>query len=214
MKEEQTQFAKDMEDKKATWNKKQMELENNYTELKETLEKQRKREAEEYQYHLEMTRRQETQAYALKQEVLEKEWEEKRQEIAQKEALLNSRLEEIENLKKKVEQFPEELVRETEKVTQIVTQRLEGHHQFAVTLKEKEIEGERSLSLQKIASLEAKVKEQALAITQLTQKANESINQVQAIAYKALETSSARLPFASYGDKAQETSQARHEKAA
>ena len=201
MQEERVQFEKEVDEKKAHWNKKQVDLELNYTELKEKLEKQHKREEEEYKYNLEISRRQEQQDYLLKKELLEKELEQRRQDLDQKEASLESRLEEIKQLKEKVEQFPAELGRETEKTAQEITQRLEAQHQFAVTLKEKEIEGERNLALQKIASLEAKVKEQAASIAQLTQKANESIQQVQAIACKALEASSSRLPQLAYVDK-------------
>ncbi len=81
-------------------------------------------------------------------------------------------------------------------------------------LKEKEIEGEKKLYLQKIASLEAKVKEQDAFITQLTQKANEATQQVQSIACKALEASSQRLPYSAYGEKIQELPQQRQDKQA
>jgi hypothetical protein len=207
MKEDRAQFEKEMDEKKTLWSKKQVDLELNYTELKEKLEKQHKREEEEYKYNLEVSRRQEQQDYLLKKELLEKELEQKRAELDQKEASLESHLQEIEKLKEKVEQFPAELAKETEKTAQEIAQRLEAQHQFAETLKEKEIEGERNLALQKIASLEAKVKEQAVSIAQLTQKANESIQQVQTIACKALEASSSRLSPLPYGDKGQEITQ-------
>lgn len=214
MKETQERFAKEMEEKKALWDKKQTDLEMTYVDTKEKLEKQRKREEEEYKYTLALNRRQEAQAHTLKQEALEKELEDKRQDLAQKEILIESRLAEMDALKEKVQKFPEELTRETERAVQDITERLETQHKFAVTLKEKEIEGEKKLHLQKIASLEAKVKEQDAFITQLTQKTNEATQQVQAIAYKALEASSQRLPYSSYGEKAQELPQQRQEKQA
>ena len=61
--------------------------------------------------------------------------------------------------------------------------------------------------------METKIKEQAVLIAQLTQKANESVNQVQEIACKALDASSAR-PYASYGDKGQDVAQLVQEKLA
>ena len=214
MKETREQFAKEMEDKKALWDKKQTDLEISYADIKEKLEKQHKREEEEYKYTLALTRRQEAQAYTLKQEALEKALEDKRQDLGQKEAIIESRLTEMEALKEKVQKLPEELARETERATQEVTEKLESQHKFAVTLKEKEIEGEKKLHLQKIASLEAKVKEQDAFIAQLTQKANEATQQVQAIACKALEASSQRLSYSSYGEKVQELPQQRQEKQA
>lgn len=214
IKEEQEQFVKEMEDKKTLWDKKQAELEMTYAERQKKLEKQHKWEEEEYKHNLEIARRQETQAYALKQDALEKELEERRHDLAQKEALIESRLTEIEMLKEKVRQFPEELARETERMAQEVTDKLNSQHKFAVTLKEKETEGEKKLHLQKIASLEAKVKEQDSFILQLTQKANEASQQVQSIACKALEASSQRLSYSSYGEKIQEFPQNRQEKQA
>ena len=212
MKEERDQFEKEMQDKKVLWDKKQSDLEISYADRQEKLEKQRKREEEEYKYTLEVARRQEAQAYLLKQEALEKILEEKRQDLAQKETLIESRLLEIEELREKVQKFPEELEQETEKTAQEITEKLESQHNFAVTLKEKEIDGEKKLYLQKIASLESKVKEQESFISQLTQKADEATQQVQAIACKALEASSQRFPYSSYGEKAQELPQNRSEK--
>jgi hypothetical protein len=206
MKEERIQFERDMEDRKALWTKKQSELELTYTELEEKREKQYKRDEEEYTYMLDVSRRQEHQDYLLKKELLEKDLDQKRQDLAQKEAEVESRLQEIQMLQDKVDQFPEELAKEKEKAIQDTIQRLEAQHRFEVTLKEKEIEGERNLLLQKIASLEAKSKEQSTLIAQLTQKANESIHQVEAIACKALEASSNRLSQLSYGDKGQDIS--------
>ena len=62
--------------KKFLWDKKRAELETSYTELKEKLEKQHKREEEEYKYTLELSRRQELQDYVSKKDALEKELEE------------------------------------------------------------------------------------------------------------------------------------------
>lgn len=214
MKETRDQFEREMEDKKTLWDKKLADLETSYADRLETLEKQHKREEEEYKYTLELARRQEVQEYTLKQEALEKTLEEKRQDLAQKEVLIESRLTEIEVLKEKVQKFPEELARETNRTAEEITEKLESQHKFAVTLKEKEIEGEKKLNLQKVASLEAKVKEQDTLIAQLTQKANDATQQVQSIACKALEASSQRLSFSSYGEKIQDFPQQRHEKQA
>lgn len=214
MQETREQLSKEMEDKKALWEKKQADLEMNYAETKEKLEKQHKREEEEYKYTLEVTRRQEGQAYRLKQEALEKTLADKQQDLAQKEALIESRLIEIESLNEKVQKFPEELAREMERTTQEVTEKLVAQHNFAVTLKEKEIEGEKKLYLQTIASLEAKVKGQEALISQLTQKASDATEQVQAIACKALDASSQRLSYPSYTEKLQEFPQQRLEKKA
>ena len=108
-----------------------------YSELKEKLEKQHKRAEEDYKYSLEVSRRQELQEHAIKQEIIEKELNEKRQEIIQKEILLDARMQEMESLQEKFEKFPDELAKATEKTSHEVTERLETQHKFTITLREK-----------------------------------------------------------------------------
>ena len=70
-------------------------------------------------------------------------------------------------------------------------ERLEIKYRHDAELAAKEIEGERKLSKQMISGLEGKIKEQEELIRQLTQKANEAGNQVQNIAFKAIEGAAA-----------------------
>jgi hypothetical protein len=203
LKMSQQRLALDQEltSKKAEWEKQQAILEAEFAERKEKLAKQHQRDEEDYAYNLEIQRRNDMQDYALKKAELEKELDNKRQELNQKEAHMNARLQEFERLKQQVEQFPAELTKATEKTAQEITEKLNAQYHFTTALKEKEIDGERKLQEQKIASLENRIKELELHITKLTHKADEAASQVQEIACRALDASSQRLSFSHYADK-------------
>jgi hypothetical protein len=68
-----------------------------------------------------------------------------------------------------------------------VTDRLTTVIKHEKELLARDLEGERKLNRQIIASLESKIKEQEELIRQLTLKADESVSQVQTIAIKAIE---------------------------
>lgn len=68
-----------------------------------------------------------------------------------------------------------------------VTEKLQFAYKFDKEMLANEVEGEKKLSNQIIASLEAKIKEQDEQIRQLTLKANEASLQVQNIAIKVIE---------------------------
>lgn len=109
------------------------------------------------------------------------------------------------NLQEQVKRFPHDLekaVQETETVTRA---QIEMHYKYQIDLSNKEIEGERKLSQQTITTLHAKIKEQETFIKQLTQKADESTNQVQTIALKAIEGSSSMRFYGASHERATST---------
>jgi hypothetical protein len=139
---------------------------------------------------------------------MEKELEEKRQLLergwSDREAALSARENELVALRARVESFPQELekaVRDTEKS---VTERLQFLHSHEAAMLAKETEGERRLSQQTIASLEAKIREQEEQIRQVTLKANEAGLQVQSIAIKAIEGASAWRSLAATHERGNE----------
>ena len=186
-------FEAEMVQKRLLWKK----------EREEEVKKARQREEEEYSYNRQLQRKKDQDAYAASKAVLEKELEDKRQTLerswSERESALAAREKELADLKARVESFPKELekaVRDTEKA---VTERLQFTFKHEAEIGVREREGERKLSQQIIASLEAKIKEQDELIRQLTQKANEAGLQVQSIAIKAIEgASSWRTPGAAY----------------
>jgi predicted ribosome quality control (RQC) complex YloA/Tae2 family protein len=83
--------------------------------------------------------------------------------------------------------FPEKLeiaICETETA---VSEKLTFQYQFKTELQEKELEGERKLSEQRIAALQDKIKEQEQHIRHLLQKTEDSTQHAQTIAIKAIE---------------------------
>lgn len=196
-------FEAEMVQKRLLWKKEQEDYERAKKEREEEVKKARQREEEEYSYNRQLQRKKDQDAYAASKAVLEKELEDKRQTLerswSERESALAAREKELADLKARVESFPKELekaVRDTEKA---VTERLQFTFKHEAEIGVREREGERKLSQQIIASLEAKIKEQDELIRQLTQKANEAGLQVQSIAIKAIEgASSWRAPGAAY----------------
>ena len=90
--------------------------------------------------------------------------------------------------KSKVDQFPNELENTIQETEKSVIDRIELKYKHQSEIAQKEMEGERNLNKQMILSLENKIKEQADQVKQLTQKVNDSGQQVQTIAIKAIES--------------------------
>jgi hypothetical protein len=195
MEQKRAEFEAEMAQKRQQWKRDQEEFERQKKEREEQVKRMRQREEEEYAYNLQLQRKKDQDSYEVRKAALEKELEDKRQVLergwAEREATLATREKELADLKARVEAFPQELdraVRDTEKA---VTERLEFKHRHEAEMRAKETEGERRLSQQVIASLEARIKEQEEQIRQLTQRANEAGLQVQSIAVKAIEGASA-----------------------
>jgi hypothetical protein len=208
MTQKRSDFEAEITQKRLQWKKEQEDHERLKKEREEEAKKARQREEEEYTYTLQLQRKKDQDAYAVRKEALEKELEEKRQALekawAEREAALSARENELADLKARVESFPAALdkaVRETEKT---VTERLQFIAKHEAEMLAKETAGERKLSQQTIASLEAKIKEQEEQIRQLSQKANEAGLQVQSIAIKAIEGASAWRTFSATHDRGNE----------
>lgn len=187
-------FDAEMLAKKSAWTKEQDEFE---TSLKETIQKAKRdrlREEEEYNYNLKLQRKKDSDIYQAQQSDLEQELEDRRssfqKEFAEREFTIKSREEEFKKLQDQVRLFPQELEKAIRDTAKTNRDQVEAHYKHQIDLSAKEVEGERKLNMQIIASLQSKIKEQELFIKQLTQKADDSTNQVQAIALKAIEGAS------------------------
>lgn len=113
-------------------------------------------------------------------------------ELTEREAAVSSREKELDDLRSRVEGFPKELEKAAKETEKSVTERVEFKYKFQTELAAKEAEGEKRLNMQIIADLERKIKEQEEQIRQLSQKAGDSIQQVQTIALKAIEGAAAQ----------------------
>jgi hypothetical protein len=191
MEQKRTELEAELTQKRLLWKKEQEDYERLKKERDEESKRTRQREEEEYAYNLKLTRKKDQDAYAEKKAGLEKELEEKgsalNKEWSAREAALAAREQEWADLRTRVDGFPQELEKAVKNTEKAVTERLDFKYRHEAQMLAKETEGERKLSQQVIASLEAKIREQEEQIRQLAQKANEAGLQVQSIALKAIE---------------------------
>jgi hypothetical protein len=198
--QKKSDFEADMGQKKAQWKKEQEEYESAKKERDQQAKKERQREEEEYEYDLQLKRKKDNDVYETKKAALEKQLAERKsvfeRDFAEREALIASKEKELADLRTKVESFPKELDKVAKDTEKSVTDRIEFKYKYQAELGAREVEGEKRLHQQMITALEAKIKDQDEQIRQLTQKANESVQQVQAIAVKAIEGASAQRVYA------------------
>jgi uncharacterized protein YdbL (DUF1318 family) len=136
-----------------------------------------------------MVRRKESDDYTQRKALLEKELEEHRIALDQREAKLKEHESLFNELNLKVEGFAEVVKQAVAEAEQNLRIQLEKEHQYAMELQMKEMETAHKLNEQKNGYLEAKIKEQDQLIKTLTQKADAAKEQVQSIANRALDTS-------------------------
>ncbi len=196
-------FSEEMKENQATWQKQLAELESNYKDRKDLLEKQKKRDEEDYQYNLEITRRKELDDYNQRKIQLEKELEEQRTDLDQREAKISEQETFLKDLTLKVEDFPNVIKKAIADAEQVLRHQLEKDHHHALELQSKENIAFQKLNEQKVSYLEAKIKEQDQLIKTLTQKADSATEQVQSIANRALDTSAQRFIYPSNTEEKQ-----------
>jgi hypothetical protein len=190
---EKENFESAMKAKKELWQTDQQKWTEQQKELKETTEKQRKREEEEYLYNLKLTRKKETDTYEEKKARLEKELADKKaafeKEISEREAKLVAAEAELNELRKKAETFPKDLEKAVAAAEKAVTEKLTTKYDFEKQLTARQTEGEIKLKEQTINTLQAKIKDLETFNKELSGKANVAEANVKDIAIKAIENS-------------------------
>ncbi len=188
-------FDEDMSEKRQYWKKEQEEFDLAKKERDAQLKKDRLREEEEYSYNLQLARKKDADEYEATKTALEKELSTKKSALekdwSEREAVLSSREEELSELRDKIAVFPKELEKAIKDTEKTVTERIEFKFKQRALI-QKETEGEQKLHEQAVEALQSKIREQEELIRQLTQKADESVQQVQTIAVKAIEGASAQ----------------------
>jgi hypothetical protein len=196
--EETERFEQEMEQKKEQWKQQQEALTAEYKEIKEQLEKNRKREEEDYKYNLDLKRKKEADEYMLKKTALEKELIDMRGDLDKRAEVIKNQEVEFVSMQQKIVGFAKEIAEVREETAKNISNQLETQHNHTIALRDKEVEGECKLSEQKIVALESKIKEQEQLVLQLTQKADTVVTQIQAIACRALDTSAQRYNMPGY----------------
>jgi hypothetical protein len=186
-------FEQTVQKEKDSWRTSREQIVADYETEKATLAKQRVREKEEYHYRIDLERRKDEDEYQDTKNKLEKELDQKREDFEKREILIKTRESELAELRLKVESFPLENAKSIEKAQTELQKELQQKHEFALKLKDSEINGSFKLYDQKVKSLEEKINEQDAIIKSLTKRTDESAEQVQFIACKALDASSQRF---------------------
>jgi len=187
-------FEFEITQKRQQWKKEQETLESLRKEEETKLKKDRQRELDEYNYILQLTKKKDNDSYQEKKAALEKELMVRKEtfekDFVQRETFIASKEVELNELRAKAETFPAELAKAVSDTEKQLKERLEITYKHEAALSSKEIEGERNLNKQTIASMENKIKEQDAMLKQLMQKVDEASKQVREIAVKAIEGAS------------------------
>jgi hypothetical protein len=165
--------------------------------------KKRAREKEEFEYALQRERQTVRDSFekekadlgeqkallereiALRRELADRELAEREQAVARQE-------QELADLRTRVAAFPKELEMTVSREVKQAVEKVRYETDTKLALAAKEAEGERNVYEARISALEAKVKEQAELVARLTTQAEKAYAQVQDIAVKAVEGSSAK----------------------
>ena len=192
--EKAIKFEVEMSRKKEILNKEQETLEEEIAERSVRVEKERKQEEEDYKYRLTKQRTREQDEYDTKKAMLEKELIEKREtferEFSDREKAIIEKEKEYSELKSRVGSFPEELEKAVLEASQRLTEKLEMQYKYEKDVLSREVDGERKLYQQMIASLDQKLKEKDAIIENLTSRADDAGKQIQNIAVKAIDGAS------------------------
>lgn len=189
--ENKNHFLKEMTDARLKWEKEQKEHELQVKERDAMVKKERDREAEEYKYHTDLTRKKEKNAFEEEMARARKTFEEKvkikEEDMSEREENIHTKEAEFQELRKKAEHFAEVLDKEVKEGEKRAVKATEERLKMEKLLLEKDMEREREVFKNTISSLQEKVKEQDIRIKNLERDLKEYIGQSQTIASKAIE---------------------------
>ncbi len=191
---QQQQLEGEITAQRSDWEYEQSQKEIELESEKENLDKTRKREIEDYEYKKNLERKKAHDKYEEdirlrdkqnkeKQEVLEKNWQ-------QREASIKSQEEELISLRKIVEESPVKLQKEIDKAVADAIQRTELKRSQEIELLKRDSESEKRIAELKIKTLEESLLRGLEQFSSMQNQVNEAKKQVQDIAVKAIEGAS------------------------
>lgn len=177
---------------KSAWEKDRKFFELTKKEEQERVQKERKREEEDFQYTLQLNRKKDADIYTAEHNALVKEIEYKKEtfelEIATRETKLAAAENELATLQNESKDFSTRLLLATEEAQTNTTKSLKREFEFEKQLLQKETEGVLNLKLQIIGTLEQRIKELENMVLQSQSKAVTAESSVKDIAMKAIES--------------------------
>lgn len=188
------QLTQQISEMRAQWEKEKTAYEENLKAEKETIDKLRKREEEEYTYAIQQKRKQEQDEYNLKKTRQEAELTEQKatfeKEFAEREKAIRESEKELQDLRSQVEEFAKKMEDAVDAAKTEVENRLQTIHKYEQELQQKETQGILNLKEHQIKSLEAKIKEMESQVKEAAAKVDTSEKTVKDIALKAIENAS------------------------
>ena len=194
MEEKKCALEDEIEQTRKEWETEKIAYKAAQKEQIELMEKQRKRDQEEYEYSFKREQQISRNKFEDEKAKLEKELTEKKQilenELSEREKVVAEREKTVDALDEQIKQLEQQLDEDIQKTVNDTTQKLEAEFKSKESLSNKIFEGERNVLNAQIQSLEETVKKQSEQINQLTTRMEKAANQVQDIAVKAIEGSS------------------------
>jgi len=179
---------------RASWDEELKRTERDRKEQDENLRKQRQREIDEYEYKKALERKKAQDKYEEELKLLEKQNREKQEALEkswqQREAALKALEEESARLKSESEGFPAKLEKASAQAAAEATRATTQKFEQQLLLLRKESEAEKRLAELQIMTLEDTLARQSAQMAALQKQLDESKQQVQEIAVKAIEGAS------------------------
>jgi hypothetical protein len=198
---EKEELTAEIEQTRAEWDTERKSRENEAKERDAAEQKRREREKEEYRYAFareqQLAKDRAADENAKAEKALADRVAEADRQMTAREKAIGEREQELKELRARVDGLPKELETAIARAVKEATERLRADSTSREELSKREFAGERNVLTTRITALEQVVKEQAEQITRLSTQADKAYTQVQDIAVKAFEGSSASKSFAS-----------------
>jgi hypothetical protein len=202
--EKRSKLENEVKEIKEQWEKEKTARQLIEKEIKNNIEKERKRENEEYEYQLKRRRHLEENRLAdeiaklekeleLRNEEFDRKYQEKTVELNKREKEVSEREVKMNELQDKVDAFPTKLDATVESAVQEIKERLTAEFAQKEELLKKGFEGEINVLTAKISAFETLVKEQTKQIEKLNLQQEKAYEKVQDIANKAVSGAAERL---------------------
>jgi hypothetical protein len=194
MQQQRQVLGQEMAEQRGVWQKEQEAQAHFLKERDASLQRAREREAAEYAYERERTRKQETDNYEQQQKKLfetldalvqrkQRDWEAREKALADQEKLFAE-------YQAQVEAFPAELDAAVQKAAAEGRKLVEAEAKIQADLQAQEIAGEKRIAELRLKALRETIDKQTVQLDNLSKQLNAVLQQVQDLAVKALEGAS------------------------
>ncbi len=190
MKDRKEAFDHEIKQSREEWEREKKLYEIQAKEFEEAEKKRRQREKEEFEYSFKRQQQAEKDKFEDEKAKLKKEMQINKEtlekQLAEREAKIAEKEEELIDMHNKVNSFPKELELAVNKAIKETTEKYNSERKNAEEFQKKIFEGERNVLNTKIESLEKREEEQNKQIIRISQQLEEAYQKVQNIAVKSV----------------------------